>query len=333
MNWRKELTDEQFNAEMLKHGYSKEIALQFKSSRLFYPSPTDLVMWQAREVFEPDAIEKYGLRDEFEKVDLEAFSKAGMTENQALNYWLAHWQHPSLSMVFELQHRGLLTEADVYEYYRLVEIPPYWREKLTKISYKPYTRVDVRRMYSTGVLGREDVKRSYLDLGYDNEKAEKMTEFTIASTETKERDLSRTMIERGYEIGLINQEEALSLIQELGYDEQEALIVLALKHYTIMQDELDDKIATIKSRYRRGFLSQTEAIMALDKLEISATYRDRVIAEIQRVKQTEFKLPSKEDLLGFHKKKIIDDSQFIHYMDRLGYQEPEINLYLGGLKA
>ncbi len=331
--WRQEITKEQYNERMQQLGYKEEEAADFDKARQFYPSPTDLVMWQAKEVFEPDAVKKYGLDNEFELINKEAFYKAGMSDEQIKNYWRAHWQHPSLNMVYELFHRGLLNKQDVYEYYRLVEIPPYWREKLTAVSHPPYTRVDTRRMYEMGVLTEEQVLRNYMDLGYDEEKAANMTEFTVKYSTQKDRDLTRTQIEKAYEYGIITPEVAIDYLKGLGYDDKESLFILSLKSYALMEDELDDKVSTIKTQFRRGLITEAQALSGLDKLEISPVFRDKTIAEILRVKQTEFQLPSKADIANWFIAGIIDEPQFISYMDRLGFQESEILLYLESFKV
>lgn len=330
--WRGNITKDVYLKRMDYFGFSKEEAEMFDQSRKFYPSPTDLVMWQAKEVFEPDAIKKYGLDDEYDLIEKEAFYKAGMDEQQIRNYWRAHWQHPSLSMVYNLLHRGLITQEDVFEYYRLVEIPPYWRDKLTTMSYPPYTRVDTRRMYEMGVLTEEQVLRNYLDLGYDEEKAANMTQFTVAYSTQANKDLTKSQIEKAYEYGILTQEKTIELLQNLGYSEEEALFVLGLKAYAIMQDELDDKVSTIKTRFRRGLITQEQALSELDKLEISPVFRDKTIAEILRVKQTEFQLPTKADIAKFFVNGLINEEQYRDYMDRLGFQESEIDLYLASFK-
>lgn len=332
LKWRGEIDEGEFNGQMALLGFTKETAKMYDKSMQFYPSPTDLVMWQAKEVFEPDAIKKYGLDEEYDLIQKEAFYKAGMDDDQIRNFWRAHWQHPSLTMIYNLLHRGLITQEDVYEYYRLVEIPPYWRDKLTTMSYPPYTRVDTRRMYEMGVLTEEQVLRNYRDLGYDEEKAANMTQFTVAYSTQANKDLTKTQIEKAYEYGILTQEKTIELLQNLGYSEEEALFVLGLKAYAIMQDELDDKVSTIKTRFRRGLITQEQALSELDKLEISPVFRDKTIAEILRVKQTEFQLPTKADIAKFFVNGLINEEQYRDYMDRLGFQESEINLYVASFK-
>ncbi len=139
-------------------------ALKFYT--LFYPPPADLIMMQAREVFEPQMIAKYGLDDELENIRREPFHKAGMTEEQITNYWRAHWEHASWMQIVEMLHRGLITEEDVYDWFRLVEIPPFWRGLLIQAAYTWPTRVDVRRWWDMRTIDEPRLRELYSGMGY-----------------------------------------------------------------------------------------------------------------------------------------------------------------------
>jgi len=132
----------------------------------YYPQPADLVRWQAREVFEPEMIARYGLDSEFAAIEKAPFYKAGMTDEQILNYWRAHWEHASWMQVVEMLHRGLLSEEEVWDWFRLVEIPPFWRDKLIKTAYTWPTRVDVRRWWDMRTISEERLEELYKGMGY-----------------------------------------------------------------------------------------------------------------------------------------------------------------------
>ena len=350
LKWRNIIDDKTYLTKMEALGFNEETAVLWEKRNQFYPSAADLINWQAKEVYEPDAVKKYGLDDELELLTKDAFYKTGINDEQIRNYWIAHWQHPALSMVFDMLHRTtydktvgtgelggqvkgkpyyhLLNRDDVYEYYRLVEVPPYWRNKLTALSYTPYSRVDVRRMYAAGVLGREEVKKAYLDIGYANDKAEALTDFAVASTLPAERSLTRTMIEQAFDIGELTREEAINFLIELRYDEAEANLIIALKEYKIHEDVLDDIIATIKTSYTHGLLTYAEAIAKLDALNLKATYREKIVASITREKEKVYQMPSKADLVTWGKAEIIDIATFKDYMDKIGFQEKEIAIWV-----
>jgi len=152
--------------DLKDQGWSEERVEALKFYTLFYPAPADLIRWQAREVFEPEMIERYGLDSEFGAIEKEPFYKAGMTDEQILNYWRAHWEHASWMQVVEMLHRGLLTESEVWDWFRVVEIPPFWRQHLIDTAYTWPTRVDVRRWWDMRTIDETELRRLYSGMGY-----------------------------------------------------------------------------------------------------------------------------------------------------------------------
>lgn len=165
--WRRDPdTYEKYFKDLKEQGWSDGRIEALKFATLFYPSPQDLVTWEAKEVFEPAMIAKYGLEDEFETLDLSLFAKIGVSKEQARNYWIAHWEHASWLQIVEMLRRGLIQEQDVWDWFRLVEIPPYWRDKLIGISWNIPTRVDVRRFWDMRTINEDRLREIYTAQGY-----------------------------------------------------------------------------------------------------------------------------------------------------------------------
>jgi len=157
---------DKLEVDLREQGFSDERIKAFKDATLYYPAPPDLVHWQAREVFEPEMVRKYGLDDELGAIERDPFYKAGMTDEQITNYWRAHWEHASWMQIVEMLHRGLVTEEDVYDWFRLVEIPPFWRDLLIKTAYTWPTRVDVRRWWDMRTIEEPRLRELYSGMGY-----------------------------------------------------------------------------------------------------------------------------------------------------------------------
>jgi len=164
--WRGFITEDHLTDSLKDQGWSDVDLETLRNVLKFYPAPPDLIRWQAREVFEPEMIARYGLDSEFEAIEKEAFYKAGMTDEQILNYWRAHWEHASWMQVVEMLHRGLLTEEQVYDWFRVVEIPPFWRDLLIQTAYTWPTRVDVRRWWDMRTIDETELRRLYSGMGY-----------------------------------------------------------------------------------------------------------------------------------------------------------------------
>ena len=155
-----------FIDDLKSFGLDDERIEAFKFATQYMPTPQQVIAWLAHEVFEPEMIAKYGLDDEFGGLDLTIPKKIGMTDEMSLNEWRNHWQHASWTQVVEMVRRGQMTEPDVWEWFRLVEIPPYWRDKLIAISWEVPTRVDVRRFWDMRTINEERLREIYTAQGY-----------------------------------------------------------------------------------------------------------------------------------------------------------------------
>lgn len=164
--FRFNMADGEYYTRMAKLGFDQAEAELFLDAQRYYPSPMELVMWQAREVFEPGMVERYGLDDELEGLQKDAFYRAGMDDEQIRNHWRAHWQHASWVQVVEMLRRGQLTEPEVREWFRVVEIPPFWRDKLIATSWAVPTRVDVRRFWDMRTIDEGRLREVYGWQGY-----------------------------------------------------------------------------------------------------------------------------------------------------------------------
>lgn len=119
-----------------------------------YPSAEQAITWMAHEVFEEDMVAKYGLDDEANKIDWSFMEKIGINEEVGRKHWRSHWQHASWTQILNMLHRGLIKEQDVYDWFRLVEIPPYWRENMIKTMYDLPGRIEVRMMAQLGLVDK-----------------------------------------------------------------------------------------------------------------------------------------------------------------------------------
>ena len=285
--WRRDKPKyEQYFNDLIEQGWSDERIEALKFFSEFYPAPADLINWQAKEVFEPEMITRYGLDDEFEAIDKDPFYKAGMTDEQIKNFWRAHWEHASWQQVVEMLHRGLMTEAEVRDWFRVVEIPPFWRQKLIDSAYTWPTRVDVRRWWDMRTIDEAELRRLYSGMGYRGDNLENYLLWTKVYTafpdliarwtrgwitiddvraeliglgmpaarveemiQTKikpegaervsgERDVTKTDIYKGVKQGVITRGEAIELLTELGFDEDEADYLLAINIPVDEEDEV-----------------------------------------------------------------------------------------------
>ncbi len=323
-----------------QHGITEEDAMKLFDIFFFIPPPQDMINWSAKEVFEPNAIEKYGLDDEFGKLDLTLYAQAGVSPDQARNYWRAHWQHPGLNTIQELLHRTDFTEDDFREWFKLVEIPPYWRDKLIKIAYSPFTRVDIRRMYREGVLSEVEVKAAYLEVGYDDWHAEKITEWTLKyyapedTSEGKEaRELTKAEILRGYEDKVIPRKFAHNGLVNLDYSPDGAEFLLILRDVKIAEVETKEQLRYIGSAFSLGLLTDSEMIGKLGELDLTGEQQDYYEAKFKRTDTQKVIVPTLATFKRWLKLKIVTQADFRSYIQKRGYIQEHIEYFIAEVET
>lgn len=325
---RKIITPDQMINRMQELGYTETRIMEMVKSWEIIPGPQDLFHLVAKEAFEPDAIEAMGLDDEFPEEQVEWLSKQGLSDYWAHKYWAAHWEQPSIQMGYEMLHRGVIGYEELDLLYRTVEIPPYWRDKLTQIAFQPLTRVDVRRMHKIGVLDDMGVYKSYKDLGYNDDNALLMTRFTVNYNREEDKELTKGEVIKSYKKGAIDRASATDLLQNVGYNQDTALYYIELADYENELDLQDQQIKNIEERYTNNLISRPDAKRFLDALDLPdkqvSIYLERW--ELTLYKNT--KLPSKSDLTKFIQHGVINADEFRAEMARLGYNYQYTTWYL-----
>jgi len=315
-----------------KIGIKKELAEKYFTDYWFIPSIPDLIRFAVREAYRDDIAAKYGYDEEFPITLVEIGRKIGLKEEYAKYYWRAHWELPSLTQGYEMLHRDVISKEDLETLLKIADIPSWWRDKLIKISYYPFTRVDVRRMYGMGVLTKEEVLRAYKDLGYDDWHAEKLTEFTINFERQRERDLTRSQIKKLYEIAEIDRQTAKRFLVEMGYSEEEAEYILSIWDNDILEDELKDYIGVLTDQLLLGKITWTQFEDLINRLGLPATRLLKIKTKVQRKLDAKIREPSKEDIFAFFKLGLIDETKCRELLKLLGFTDNIINLYMQKLK-
>lgn len=321
------LDENKMYERMRELGYTDTRIKEIVQGWPIIPGVQDLFYLVGKEAFEPESIEQLGLAAEFPEDQVQWLEKQGLSREWGLKYWYAHWDQPSLQMGFEMLHRGVIDEELLDVLFKTVEMPPFWRDKLTKIAYSPYSRVDARRMHKVGVLKDADLMRVYKDIGYDDEHAQNMADFTVKYNTTVDKKLTKSNILTGYTRKAITAIDTKGFLIDIGYTNDQALYFIGLEDYKDAQKEQDEFIDDIEDRYKNRLYTKAQTITKLDALGIPASQRNLLMDRwsIKLVKDR--KVPARADLAKFLRNGIINEDEYKLEMDRLGYGVTYTNWY------
>jgi len=298
------------------------------------PGVSDLIRMAVREAFTPEIAEKFGQYADFPPAFAEWALKQGLTTEWAQRYWAAHWDLPSPSQGFEMLHRGAISEADLDTLLRALDVMPFWRAPLKAIAFNPLTRVDVRRMYHLGVLTDAEVIKSYKDLGYNEENAQRMLEFTRQyygpedeDPEDTDREWTKAEVLDGYRKGILTTDQAREALQTMAYPDAKIDFYLSREDYKASNSRRQAYIDTYHSLFINGIVSAAEVSNALQTLGVSGTEIDDNLAlwylqQVQAVQR-----PTKAELIRWLKAGIISESEWTVEMRQYGYSDKYLEWY------
>jgi len=249
------------------------------------PSSSDLVRFAVREVFDPQrrqALVAMYPGGEYESL----MAKLGYRREYAEMYWAAHWVLPSITQLNTMLFRGVIDRETWKRYVVYNDYIPEAVDWLEQIIYEPYTRVDIRRMWSLGVVDDEEVYRNYRALGYDHEHAEKMTLWTRVYERLPD-------LEAMYRNGWISAEEMAQELVRLGLSAERVdwlmKTIVPKNQPQRLSEERDLTKTDILRLYRIGQLTDSQALEMLTSIgydETEASYllvleKDRLDVELR----------------------------------------------------
>ena len=336
---------EKIKDELRQQGWTDDrIDLMIKTA-LYYPSAQDWVYFARRDIFNPDAVKKFGYDEDYPAAQEKDVAKIGMSPDHWKYYWRAHWRDLGTGEVFTMLHRGIIDDDEALLLLRTSNFAPRLAEKLMKAAYSPYSRVDVRRMFKLGVLDKDDVKKNYQSLGYDEAHAQKLADFTekwAKDTPTNEqtdedkrreelKGLTKTAIIKEYKDAYLTKDETKKYLTDLGFSDEVANLYINMTDYENAADKTDAYVKILHRMYLNGVIGYNSLSDALDKLNIPARQKDYYTDLWDLERENKPNQPSKTELIKFYKKGIINRATFIDEMGNLGYSKKYINWYLQDL--
>ncbi len=327
--WRREeMKDDELDEQLRKLGFVDDQITKLKAVTLYYPNPIDIVRFAVRDAYTPSTVEAYGLDEDMPDDYLEAGRKAGLSDELARLYWRSHWELPSPTQVYEMLHRGLMTEEEVTNFLRIADYMPYYRDKLQAISYNPLTRVDIRRMYQMGVIGLGEVKKAYKNLGYDDYNAQLMTDFTSKLNEMEETRTPKNDVLKAYTQGLISEAEAASDLSKLGYSQEAIKTILETEDEKIKQEIIDLAADAVIDEYNQGVLDLPSVKAKLTELGVKPRMMELILQRELAQAAKRQKHATKADLDRWFKMGFISVDSYIGRMKSLGYNVQDINDFI-----
>ena len=334
--WRRgDLEEAELDTELAARGWAEDEIVKFKDSTELRPGIQDIITMAVREAFTPEVIEQFELDAELPPRFLEEAARLGMPKEFAERFWFAHWVLPSLGQGFAMFHRLRDPDSDTFfslddlrNLVKTQDISPFFRDRLIEIAFRPLTRVDVRRMFRDGTLDRDQVLSAYRDLGFSEESAELMTEWTVKNARQAQKDLTRTNIIKGYKRKMFTRPEALEGLERIGYDEDEAGFFVAMADFEIAEALQDQVLDTVEFRFVEGIITQSQVFDEIGSLNLPAQQVEELLLVWNLKRQRKARLPTRGEIEDLYRRGIVEAVEVTDLMKARRYPERVIDWYV-----
>lgn len=344
------------------------------------PGASDLIRFAVREGWDERVVQAFGYDDEFPERFEFWMRKQGFTYKPAdvfpdygfgdeltwpKLYWRAHWDVMSPTMSYEAFHRLRGDPADPASWrvpgtkpftlqsletiLKIADYPRPMRDWLVAISHRVIGRIDLRRIYATGVFGQprgkagvtlnpdntlqradraeREVYERYRDMGYAERESAVLTAWQAADWErtTKGRATAKvkTLVCQSYSLGAIDRAEATRRLTASGVDKLDAAAVVDNCDLALSISTLRETIKAIRGRFLRGEVDEIRARIELGAAGVSVERGRDHITNWRAQKSSLSKQASASEMCQWHAEGSLTVDDMRTRLSNLGYSDDD----------
>jgi hypothetical protein len=242
-------------------------------------------------------------------------------------------QAPTPNQALDLLNRGIIAErgrgpeATSYEQ-AFLEGP--WRNKWLDVFLALRTYIvpprSVRPMVAAGAWtvqrGMEELAKS----GVPSDTAQAILEEATAGKLATEKDLVKADLLAAYRDGLMEAPQAEQSLQELGYDQGEAQLILAIEDHRWEQSFRTALVTRIRTLYTSGKITEEEAQAALAKLGLAGKAAAKYLALWDAARETPYASLTESQVRAAAKAGIVTPDYYRSWLTDHGYTPDEADI-------
>lgn len=325
------------------------------------PDPNELIDFGQSGLFYGGLVQHFGLQNEFPEamrpwikangldwpiniarpggVDANGQDTAPGIATWADLKWWNHWRDPGLTDVYTMYQRlyadspfgasplvpyaGTITEQDVRVVLSRQSIPRYWRNAAIAISYVPFNKREIQRLFNYEVASEADVYHTMRFNGYSDANAQQQVQLArLLKREFDRRQkfkLSASQICQLYQTGVLGNEDAMEKLLDLEYSTDEATAILANCDLEWQKKLVNKSLRYIKDAFLYGVINEDGVRFEFIKLGVAGPRVNQYINLWKMERDSRFKEARTSDILKWYELGIINAAETLSRLTTLGY--------------
>lgn len=356
------------------YGCNETDAQKIVNSSQFVPPPTDVLRFVVKDVYDPVQIDKLGLDAEYDTVAsaIPWARSAGISKDTTIkyngetitrdilrDYWISHWQlmsptqgyiamqrlRPNRLFRYNAQIPGL-KKFDFDELSALLksnDYVPEQRKWLAATSFNQIGRIDLRRLFESDAIDKEELKQRYMDAGYAEIDADILAKYSDDDKKKKKKEkedkdaiknygkfASETYT--AYLVGAISKQVAYNALAMRGFDPDLITANLEAIDLKINRERVQQLVKMIKDEFFLGLYTGREAYEQLYQGGLQQERASQYVIRWQRQLSRPRRMAGVNTLLDWVKRGVMNFTEASSRISKLGFSDGDTLLYLEGTK-
>jgi len=332
--------DQDYPVEFAEHmeqlGYNPDWALRYWRSHWDLPGVS-----QGYELFHRGIISREELENLMRALDIPVFWREALLRGS-----YSTLTRVDVRRMYEL---GVLDREQVYREYLNYGYSPTNAERMTEFTvkyaqsdggtatanFRDLTRTTILEAYRKGLITHEQAETRLMGLDYDQEDIDLLISLEdwdklIADSYDPEEDFKddiMRIVQEGYSRRIIGETDAINMLSEVGYSEQQIAYQLQSLDFWAMLDDMDAELDTVGKSYIVRATNRSNAIDRMNRLGMPSSMQEKMLERWDVQREVRDRRATEAQYRKLLLSEIIGLEEYKENLRGLGYTEYDIWVY------
>lgn len=290
---------------------------------------TDLVIGLGEEILTPEQLVNAVVQGAMSESEAEHWrDRVGISKETFDVLVETRGNPPGPEAMLRLYRRGKITRSELEQSLKESNLKNKWIDTYLESATLELPREVIERLYRHGAIKHDEAVSAVEKLGYSSDDSELMIGAVKAEKTSTDKDLTKGEIVRLYSEGAIGRDDASGMLQDLGYDDQEADFLLTISDFQRISRFLNSAIGRVHNLYVNHRISVEAATTAMDRLQVPTEQREHLLDLWNEERDANVHVLTPAEIRNAAKNGFIPPDEAFTRLVQLGYSERDAAILL-----
>ena len=320
--WRRNISPQKGEdpmQDLRRMGYNEERIQAIKESSYRLPSVFEYQDIIARQVDNPDQVQKFDLDYLLDETYFANAKANGYDRETALKIYRSYWNLPPFFILASEFKAGTLDEKDFRDLLAFQRFTPYFIDVFVTSLKPKLTQADIKLKYQHGLIGASEIAPELVGIRVSPDLAQELATLWIAEVKVSAprspndgvtsaesiKGETLGLVKTAYKDRVLNKQDATSALLTVGYTQEIIDLTLSIADYELQQSNLKERLAISKELLSAGVSDINTELTSLSGAGATADQLALYQSEFNKILTHKAVTPTLAEFTAWYKKGII----------------------------